>query len=217
MWPNQTDTQELIAAARAGKPGADGALLEHYRDALRRLVAMRLDRAVQARVDVSDVVQDALVEANRRLPDYLRDQPLPLHLWLRQIAKDRMIDAHRRHRAAEGRSVDREQGPIAALYPDQSVFDLAAQFADFREQTPAAAMLHRELQARLAAAMTQLPDDDREIIEMRHVEQLSNQEAAHSLGLSEPAAGMRYLRAVRRLRALLDEAPSQGGSAEGAS
>lgn len=212
MWPDPRDTQQLLAAAQTGDNAAAAALWDRHRAALHRLVAMRLDRKIQARVDVSDVVQEALVEANRRLGDYLRTAPMPFHLWLRQIAQDRLIDAHRRHHAAGRRSVDREQALALPSYPDQSALDLAGQLQDHRELTPAAAMLRRELDQRFRDALAKLDDVDREIVEMRHVEQLSNSETAQALGLSEAAAGMRYLRAVRRLRALLEEAPSTAGS-----
>lgn len=212
MWPDQRDTQELLTAAKAGDAEARERLWNRHRGALHKLVAMRLDRGIQGRVDVSDVVQDALVEADRRLADYMKQEPMPFHLWLRQIARDRMIDAHRRHRGAERRSIDREQAPPSpSLFADRSAFDLAAQLRDGREITPAAAALQHELEARFRAALEQVDPIDREIIELRHIEQLSNKDTATALGLSEPAAGMRYLRAIRRLRALLDESPSTAG------
>jgi len=148
------------------------------------------------------------------LVDYMKQEPMPFHLWLRQIARDRMIDAHRRHRGAERRSIDREQAPPSpSMYADRSAFDLAAQLRDGREITPAAAALQHELEARFRAALEQVDPIDREILELRHIEQLSNKDTATALGLSEPAAGMRYLRALRRLRALLDESPSTAGEA----
>jgi RNA polymerase sigma-70 factor (ECF subfamily) len=214
MWPDQRDTQELLSAAKAGDAEARERLWNRHRGALHKLVAMRLDRGIQGRVDVSDVVQDALVEADRRLADYMKQEPMPFHLWLRQIARDRMIDAHRRHRGAERRSIDREQAPPSpSMYADRSAFDLAAQLRDGREITPAAAALQHELEARFRAALEQVDPMDREILELRHIEQLSNRDTATALGLSEPAAGMRYLRALRRLRALLDESPSTAGGA----
>ena len=212
MWPDPRDPQELLAAVRGGDGAAAGALWDRHRAAVHRLVAMRLDRGIQARVDVSDVVQEALVEANRRLTDYLAQAKMPFHLWLRQIAQDRLIDAHRRHRAAGRRSVDHEQPLAAAEYGDQSAIDLACQLQDHRELTPAAAFLRRELELRFQSALQRLDETDREIVEMRHLEQLSNQETAQALGLSEPAAGMRYLRALRKLRALLEEVPSTSRS-----
>jgi len=207
MWPDSSQTQELLRLAQAGDANAVNGLLERHRDALRRLVDMRLDRALQRRVDASDIVQDVLVEANRRLQDYLHEPKLPFHLWLRQMARDRMIDAHRRHRVAGRRSLDREQHLGLPAFGDQSSLDLAAQLVD-RELTPAAAATRRELERRFAGAIEQLEDIDREVILMRHFEQLANSEVAQALGLSEPAAGMRYLRAVRRLRTLLDETSS---------
>jgi RNA polymerase sigma-70 factor (ECF subfamily) len=208
MWPDSSETQELLRRAGQGDSSAVGGLLERHRDALRRIIALRLDRALSRRVDESDIVQDVLVEANRRLEDYLKQPKLPFHLWLRQIAQDRMIDAHRRHRTAARRSLDREQPLASAAFADQSSLDLAAMLVD-RELTPATAATRHELQQRFEAAVDSLEETDREVILMRHFEQLSNQEVAQALGLSEPAAGMRYLRAMRRLRALLAEVPSE--------
>jgi RNA polymerase sigma-70 factor (ECF subfamily) len=147
-------------------------------------------------------VQDVLLEASRRLRDYLRDPAMPFHLWLRHIAKDHMIDAHRRHRQAQRRSLDREQSIVPAAFADRSSVELAAQFFD-HEATPATEAIRQELGQRLKAAMASLGEDDRDIILMRHFEQLSNQEVAAQLGLNEAAASMRYLRALRRLRAVL--------------
>lgn len=211
MWPNADETQELLSHARAGQAAAVNQLLDRHREALRRMVDLRMDRALRQRVDASDIVQDALVEANRRLPDYLEQPQMPFQLWLRQIAKDRLIDAHRRHRVAARRSVDREQPLVARAALDHSTLDLAAQLCD-RQLTPAAAATRHELAQRFQAALEQLDENDREVILLRHFEQLSNQETAQALGLSEPAAGMRYLRALRRLRALLDEPALQSDS-----
>ena len=129
--------------------------LERHRDALRRLVGMRLDPKIRRRVDVSDVVQNVLIDANRRLQDYLQDPSMPFHLWLRHIAKDRIIDAHRRHQAAARRSVDREQPLAAAATLDRSTMEFAAQLCD-RELTPAAAVAMQELAQRFGEAITQL-------------------------------------------------------------
>jgi RNA polymerase sigma-70 factor (ECF subfamily) len=208
MWPDAGNTQELIVSARDGDADAMNALLERHRAAMRRLVALRMDRAVQGRVDASDIVQEALVEANRRMSDYLRNPVMPFHLWLRKIASDRLIDAHRRHHLAARRSVDRERATSESMYADRSAMDLAEQLCDHRELTPAAAVLKQELTRRLRDAIERLDPNDREMIEARHVECLTNQEIAQALGMSEPAAGMRYLRAMRRLRAMLDELPS---------
>ncbi|MGH7200399.1 MAG: sigma-70 family RNA polymerase sigma factor [Planctomycetaceae bacterium] len=206
MWPDSEKTQQLLSGARQGDAAAVGDLMDRHRAALRRMVNLRLDRRLAGRVDASDVVQDVLLEAHRRLEEYLREPRMPFHLWLRQLAKDRIIDMHRRHRAAQRRSVERER-PLAAAAPDQSSLDLAARLID-PELTPAAENIRKELAARFETALAQLDEDDREIILMRHYEHLGNNEAAQALGLTPAAAGMRHLRALRRLRAILGEGES---------
>lgn len=193
----------LLDQARRGDTAAVNGLLERHRTAIRRMIDQRLDRVVQRRVDASDIVQDVLIEANRRLGDYLANPTMPFQLWLRHMARDRVIDAHRRHRVAASRSLDREVSLEAPAGAEHSHPDVASGLAD-RELTPAAVATWRELERRFAAAVDQLEEDDRQIVLLRHFEHLSTAEAAEVLGLSKPAAGMRYLRAMRRLRVLLD-------------
>ena len=135
---------------------------------------------------------------------------MPFHLWLRHLAKDRMIDMHRRHRGAQRRSLDRERSLTSPEFGDQSSFDLASQLVG-SELTPAAASIRHELEQRFLTALDQLDADDRDILLMRHFEHLGNSEAAEALGLSAAAAGMRHLRALRKLRAVLGERPSLTG------
>ena len=203
-WPPGDQTQELINDAKAGDAGAAGELLDRHREALRRMIDLRLDRRIRQRVDASDIVQEVMIEANRRLQLYLEDPAMPFHLWLRQMAQDRIIDAHRRHRGSGKRSVDREQANMAPANLDHSTMELAAQLCD-PEMTPAARATMAELHRRFEAALETMDDHDREIVLMRHFEQLSNQDVANALGLSEPAASMRYLRAIRKLRKLLSD------------
>ncbi|MBA3315155.1 MAG: sigma-70 family RNA polymerase sigma factor [Planctomycetota bacterium] len=202
MWPAADQTQTLLANARAGDGDAVNALLDRHRESLRRLVRLRLDRRIAARVDASDVVQDVLLEANQRLADYLRNPAMPFHLWLRSMARDRIIDMHRRHRAADKRSVEKER-PLHAAFGDRSSIELAVALKD-PELTPAAAALKSELEARFLDALDELGEDDRDILLMRHFEGLGNGEAAAALDLSPAAAGMRHLRALRRLRSILE-------------
>ena len=202
MWPEQQPTEQLLQQAQQGDEDAINGLLDRHRDALRQLVRMRLDQKIQKRIDVSDVVQDVLVEANRRLQRYLADPAMPFHLWLRQIAKDRIIDAHRRHRVSAKRSIDREQQMVAPRGYDASSIHLASLLGD-DQLTPAAHALQQEMARKVEDAIAQLNEKDCEIIVMRHYEHLSNQEIGTLLGLSEPAASMRYLRAIRRLKQVL--------------
>jgi RNA polymerase sigma-70 factor (ECF subfamily) len=201
MWPNSVETQELLAQARDGRGPAVDELLARHREPVRRMIGMRLDPAIARRVDASDIVQDVLLEASRRLAEYLRAPAMPFHLWLRHIAQDHLIDAHRRHRLARKRSVDKEQHAGFAG-DDRSSVEMAARFID-RQLTPASAAIRQELQKRFQEVLGTLGEDDREVILMRHFEMLSNQEVAAALHLTEAAASMRYLRALRRLRTLL--------------
>jgi len=210
LWPEHTVTQELLADVGRGDSAATNRLLERHRASLRKLIQLRLDRNIARRVDASDIVQDVLLEANQRLREYMANPCMPFHLWLRHLAKDRIIDMHRRHRGAQRRSLDREQSLAGPQYGDQSSFDLASQLVA-SELTPAAASIRRELEVRFVAALDQLDEEDRDILLMRHFEQLGNSEAAAVLGLSAAAAGMRHLRALRKLRAVLGERPSLAG------
>jgi len=196
-------TLVLLERVRRGDDGAINGLLARHRDAIRRMIDQRMDKVVQRRVDASDIVQDVLIEANRRIGDYLANPTMPFQLWLRHMARDRLIDAHRRHRVASNRSLDREVSLAVPDGADRSEADLIGQLPG-RELTPAAAATWHELEFRFAAAVERLDEDDRQIVLLRHFEHLSTADAAAVLGLSKPAAGMRYLRAMRRLRVLLD-------------
>ncbi len=202
MWPANPETEQLLAEARAGDGRAVEDLLTRHREAIRRMIDLRLDPAIVQRVDASDVVQEVMLEASRRLQDYLRNPAMPFHVWLRHLAKDHLIDAHRRHHLAKKRGVNREQPLARPAWADQSSMDLAGQLVD-PDRTPASEAVQQELQKALHQAIANLEDVDREVIWMRHFEQLGNQEVAQALGLTEAAASMRYLRAVRRLRELL--------------
>jgi RNA polymerase sigma-70 factor (ECF subfamily) len=202
MWPSHEDTDRLLDDARRGKAGAVDNLLGRFREPLRKAVGVRLDPALARRVDASDIVQDVLIEANQRLAEYLNKPDMPFALWLRHLAQDRIIDAHRRHRLAQRRSLDREQPIARPAWADESGASLVAQLID-SERTPASEALQAELARKLTSAIHELGADDQEVILLRHHEQLSNQEVAMLLGLTEAAASMRYLRALRRLRNVL--------------
>lgn len=194
------DTNELIARARDGGDSAVNGLLARRRAWLSAFVRGRMDRRLGQRFDQSDVVQDVLLEASQRLREYLADPKLPFPIWLKQLAEDRMIDLHRRHRVATKRSIDREQvrpagDSSASLF--SGIYDQAA--------TPAASLLKQEFERRFLDALALLDDADREVVCLRHLDQLSNGDVAAALGLTSAAAGMRYLRALRRLREILGQ------------
>ena len=212
MWPEGEKTIQLLAGVRNGDDAAMNTLLERHRLAVRRMVQMRMDQAIARRVDASDVVQDVMLEASTRLQNYLQNPGMPFHLWLRQLAKDRIIDMHRRHRVAQRRSVDREQQVFSIGDDEQSVADLATLLKD-AELTPGATAIKNEFMNRFMIALNELSEEDRELIMMRHFEGLGNSEVAAALELSEAAAGMRHLRALKKLRSALGGDPQLSADA----
>jgi RNA polymerase sigma-70 factor (ECF subfamily) len=166
------------------------------------MVAVRMDRRLAARVDPSDVVQETMARAARDLSDYLRSRQVPLSVWLRQIAWARLADLHRLHIRSQRRSVTREE-PGGLPLPDESVNQLANRLLA-SGTSPSQRMIRDEEREELRAALASLPERDREILVMRHLEQLDNGEIAAALSLTEGAVRVRHVRALRRLRALLD-------------
>ncbi len=194
MHPDPSPTQDLLREARAGDAEAVNRLLERHRQSLRRMVEGRLDPKLKQRVDASDIVQDVLLEANQRLDAFAQDPGVPFGQWLRQLARDRIIDMHRRHRAATGRSVDREQ-PLEA---DQSADSGAARQVEDPERTPFAEATWHEVQKNFHEALETLDAQDRDLILLRHFEHMSNEDVAGVLDITPAAASMRHLRALRR-------------------
>ena len=193
------ETQRLLAQARAGAAGAVDRLLERHRAYLRRFAELRLCPQLRARVEPSDVVQEAQLEAARRLDGYLREAPLPFRLWLRRIAQDRLLMLRRRHLGAGRRAVSRE-----AAWPDESSLAFARQLLA-SGTSPSARLAASELAQRVRDAVAQLPEADREVVLLRNFAGLSNQEVAQLLEIQPAAASQRYGRALLRLRKLLDE------------
>lgn len=203
--PSGLDTNELLDRAATGDPDARQRLLVRHRDRLRRMIGYHLDRRLAGRVDPSDVVQESLMDAAEGLSDYLRRRPLPFYPWLRQFAWDRLVELHRRHVQAAKRSVRREEAGLFDL-PDESAMELASRPADLGS-SPSVQAVREELRRRVQAALARLPERDREVLVLRHLEQLPTAEAAAVLGIGEAAFKSRHLRAVQRLRGLLGEEP----------
>ena len=203
MIETPADTEELLGQASLGDDAAWQQLLARHRQRLGRMVAARLDRRLTARVDPSDVVQEALADAATNLDAYLRDRPLPFYPWLRAFALDRLMKLHRRHIKSRRRSVTREE---AWSMPDDSAQQLANRLLA-RSSNPVGRLVREELRDRIRAALAKLAEPDREVLVMRNLEHLSIAEIAAVLGISEGAAKVRHLRALRRLKALLEEKP----------
>jgi RNA polymerase sigma-70 factor (ECF subfamily) len=206
MNGDASDTHRRLEQAAAGENEAWRSLLDEHHDRLRRMVALRLDPRLQGRVDPSDVLQEAYLEASRQLADYLRDPALPFFLWLRQLAGNRLFKLHRHHLGAQMRDAGREVSLYRGALPEASSVALAAQLLG-RECRPSEALARAELKLRLQDALNRMDALDREVLTLRHFEQLTSAEVARELGISPAAAGKRYLRALLRLKEILADAP----------
>jgi RNA polymerase sigma-70 factor (ECF subfamily) len=201
MTHHGTDTDQLLDDASAGDDAARARLLERHRGRLRHMIAMRLDPRVAARVDPSDVVQETLLAADGQLDDYLRERPLPFYPWLRQIAWQRLLDVHRRHIRAQRRSVTREQ-PLVLGLSGESAAELAQRVLG-PGSSPSARLDREESRRHVKDALERLPERDREVLVLRHLERLSTKEIAAVLGIREGAVYTRHLRALQRLHDLV--------------
>jgi RNA polymerase sigma-70 factor (ECF subfamily) len=208
---NSEATARLIDNASQGDKDAWGALLAMHRERLRRMVALRIDQRLRGRVDPSDVIQEACLDATRELAQYLQNPVLPFYLWLRFLTGIRLAKTHRYHLGTQVRDVGREISLYRGATPEASSEALAAQLLG-RETRPSEAAMRAELQLRLQEALSAMDPVDREALILRHFEQLSNAEAAAVLGIKEAAAGKRYIRALERLRDILVSMP--GGPRE---
>jgi RNA polymerase sigma-70 factor (ECF subfamily) len=195
--PDSAETQRLLEQVRAGDRAAFERLFERHRAYLRRVVSLRLGPQLRPRVDESDVVQDTHLEAYRRLDDFLARGPMPFRLWLRKTACERLLMLQRRHLGAARRAAGREV-PL----PDASSLALARQFLA-PDSSPSQRAGRRETAQQVRQALADLSEADCEILLMRSLEGLSNQEAAQVLGIEPAAASQRYGRALLRLRRLL--------------
>jgi RNA polymerase sigma-70 factor (ECF subfamily) len=204
------DTDELLARAQDGDAAARQQLLGRHRDRLCRMVAVRLDRRLAARVDPSDVVQEALAEAAQKLSAYLRQRPVPFYPWLRRLAWEHLLKTHQRHLAARKRSAGRE-GPCLPGLPDESALALVQRLVA-PGTSPSNHLVREELRQRVRAALAQLADGDREVLVLRYLEDLPFSAIAEVLAVNEAAVKMRHTRALRRLCGLLGGDPREEGS-----
>jgi len=201
MTTDQIDVDALVRRANDGDGQALSEVFEHFRDRLWQMVRIRLDRRIQGRVDPSDVLQEAFVDVTRRAAEMPATPDYPVFLWLRQIVGQRLIDVHRQHLGAGMRAADREVSLHGGL-PQATSASLAAQLMG-KLTTASRAVERAELQARVQAALDAMDPIDREILALRHFEMMSNAECAQVLEISGGAASKRYLRALRRIRDLL--------------
>jgi RNA polymerase sigma-70 factor, ECF subfamily len=202
-----TETDAHLARALAGDEPAFATLFDAQRDRLRRLVRLRLDRRLSGRVDSDDILQEAYIEARRRLPEYAREsQTMPFHLWLRLVTGQKLIDLHRYHLGAQARDAAMEVSLHRGAFPQASSVSLAAQLLG-RMTSASRAAIRAEHKLILQEALNGMDTIDREVLTLRHFEILSNEETALVLGLSKTAASNRYIRALKRLKEILSSIP----------
>lgn len=208
---SDAEVAALVARLRAGNTDALAELFNRHRDKLRRMVLLRLDHRLTGRVSPSDVLQEAYIDALKRIDHYFEKPDQPFFGWLRLVVSQRLTDVHREHLAQK-----RHAGKDISINPAGPGTDsgcIAALLVG-RLSSPSEAASRNELYARLEEALEQMDPVDREVLVLRHFEELSNNDTAMLLGIQPPAASKRYVRALGRLKEILESIP---GLAEGQS
>jgi RNA polymerase sigma-70 factor (ECF subfamily) len=206
MSGEDLEDDDLLRWAHSGAPGALAALFDRHRGRLRHMVRLRLDRRLAGRLDADDVLQEAYIVADRRFAEYLRDPAIPPFLWLRLVVGQKLTDLHRHHLGAKMRDAAMEVSLHRGALPQASSISLAELLLG-RLTSPTRAAQRAEMQVRLQEALNRMDPIDREVLVLRHFEELSNAEAARVLGLEKTAASNRYIRALKRLKQAMAGTP----------
>ena len=206
MLDDAENVDQLASRLRDGDEGALAELFTMHRERLKRLVEFRMDRRLQGRVDASDIVQEAYIDASQRVRHYAQKPEMSSFVWLRQITKQRLIDVHRRHLDAQMRDARQEvsihRGDLATATSASIVAELMGQFV-----SPSQLAMRAELLDQLEDALEGMDPIDREVLALRHFEELTNNEVAQVLDITKSAASNRYVRALGRLKSVLEEIP----------
>ncbi|MEW4530656.1 sigma-70 family RNA polymerase sigma factor [Maioricimonas sp. JC845] len=203
--PTQQDEDPRLERVLAGDTEVFAEVFAEHRDRLWRMVHFRLDRRLQGRVDADDILQEAFVDAVQRLEHFRTSQPMSLFVWLRLIVGQTLVDVHRRHLGAQMRDANREMSPQQQLSNGTSMsmsFHLLAHLT-----SPSQAAVRAELTGLVDEALTGMNEIDREVLALRHFEELTNKEVAEVLGIDRKAASIRYVRALARLKDVLTHVP----------
>ena len=198
--------EELLDAAQSGDEGALAILIERHRDRLERMVQLRMDRRLQGRVDAADVVQEAYLAIRGKFPPYSADPRLPFFLWLRLEVGQKLVDLHRFHLGTQMRDAGQEVSLHRGALPQVSSLSLAEHLLG-KLTTPSHAAMRVELKLRVQEALNSMDPHDREVLILRHFEELSNTEVAQVLGIKPSAAVNRYVRALKRLKDVFQRMP----------
>ena len=206
MTSDSNDTENLLRRIHDGDQQAMGELFGRYRERLRRMVRLRLDRRLQGRLDPSDVLQEAYIDVSNRASEYAGNPSMPLFLWLRLITGQRLLALHRQHLGAQMRDAGQEVSLYRGALPQATSVSLANQLLG-KLTSPTEAAVRAEMQLRLQEAINGMDPMDREVLTLRHFEELSNNEVAEILGIQKAAASNRYMRALKRLKQVLTSMP----------
>ena len=206
MTRSPNENEELLGRAKNGDHQAQAELFARYRNRLKIMVRLRLDRRLYGRIDPSDVVQEAYLDFSRRFAEYIAKPGVPFFLWLRGLTGQRLIDLHRMHLGAQMRDVAQEVSLYRGALPAASSVSLAHQLLG-KLTSPTQAAVRAEMQLRLQEALNAMDPIDREVLVLRHFEELTNAETALILGIEKSAASKRYMRALVRLKEILSAIP----------
>lgn len=204
--PAGSDTEALLAASEEDRKAILNDMFDAQKPRLMRMVAVRMHPKVRARVGASDIVQDAYVEVFKRVDEYTADPQIPFFLWIRRIVGQRLMKAHRFHLDAKKRDA-RQETPAQRRMPEASTVAIA-EFLQDRNPSPLSMAARDESRDRLVRMLDRMSETDREVLAMRHFEEMTNEEVAQELGLGKHAASKRYIRALRRLKELAEADPS---------
>ncbi len=197
------EVERLQGAGGADRKRVLGDLFDDQRGRLRRMVELRMDARLRERVDASDVIQEAWLEISARLEDYLRDPRMPFHLWVRFITGQKLLALYRHHIGTQKRDARRQRSLSPQVGPEASSVAIAEHVLQASGTTPTGFAVKQELRSQLVGALDAMDPIDREVLVLRHVEQLGNSDVAAVLGIGKTAASNRYVRALDRLRSLL--------------
>jgi RNA polymerase sigma-70 factor (ECF subfamily) len=205
---DQGEVDDLLRRAGGGDQEALAAIFSLYRDRLEQTVRLRMDRRLQGRIDPADVLQEAFLEAMRRVQTFASRPTTTVYLWLRFLTVQKLVDLHRRHLGSKLRDAGQEISLYRGALPQASSVSLAEHLLG-RLTSPSMAVLRAETQVRVQEALNAMDPVDREVLALRHFELLSNGEVAQVLGLSKAAASNRYIRALKRMKDVLSALPAR--------
>lgn len=209
MDTSDHDIRPLLDRLEQGDTQVMGELFTHYQERLWRMVDLRLDRRLHGRVSASDVVQETYIDAQKRVQHFLAKPELPFFVWLRMVASQRLIDVHRQHLGAQMRDAGQEVSLcVSGQFAATSICLVDRLAGD--ATSPSRAAIRGELAAQIELILNSMEPIDREVLALRHFEELSNQEVAEILGIDKHAASKRYIRALERLKDVLEQIPGFG-------